>query len=129
MKIPIVIFAQSNLTYISIMRELHGKKIAIVDGYAVNDWIPRDYPDIRGDVFAYIDNMLVVSYYLTKQKTANIKIVGETPYINSQSMAVRKDWPIFAGILQKALDSISESEHASIYQKWVSIRVFLCQCL
>lgn len=73
--------------------------------------------------------MLVVSYYLTKQKTANIKIVGETPYINSQSKAVRKDWPIFAGILQKALDSISESEHASIYQKWVSVRVFLCQCL
>jgi PAS domain S-box-containing protein len=138
MKIPIVIFAQSNVTYISNMQELSGKKIAIVDGYAVNDWIPRDFPDIglvkvknsmegldrmqKGDVFAYIDNMLVVSYYLAKQKTANVKIVGETPYINAQSMAVRKDWPVFMEILQKALDSISESEHASIYQKWVPIR-------
>nr|NJM04239.1 transporter substrate-binding domain-containing protein [Desulfobacula sp.] len=138
MKIPIVIFAQANVTYISNMRELSGKKIAIVDGYAVNDWIPRDFPDIllvkagnsmegldliqKGDVFAYIDNMLVVSYYLAKQKTANVKIVGETPYVNAQSMAVRKDWPVLAEILQKALDSISEAEHAAIYQKWVPIR-------
>jgi len=138
MKIPIVIFAQSNVTYISNMRELAGKKIAIVDGYAVNDWIPRDFPEIelvkvgnsiegldrmqKGDVFAYIDNMLVVSHYLAKQKTANVKIVGETPYINAQSMAVRKDWPVLVEILQKALDSISESEHAAIYQKWVPLR-------
>jgi PAS domain S-box-containing protein len=138
MEIPIVIFTQADITYISGMRELSGKKVAIVDGYAVNDWIPRDFPDIqlvkvktakegidllgKGDVLAYIDNMLVVSYYLAKLKVANVKVAGKTPYVNTQSMAVRKDWPILAAILQKALDSISETEHAEIYRKWVPIR-------
>ena len=138
MKIPIVILTEADVTYVGSMRELAGKKVAVVDGYAVSDWIPRDYPDIRlvrvrnakegldllerGDVFAYIDNMLVVSYYLAKLKAANVKIAGATPYVNAQSMAVRKDWPILAGILQKALDSISKEERDDIYYKWVPIR-------
>ena len=52
----------------------------------------------------------------------NVKIAGETPYINAQCMAVRKDWAPLAGILQKTLDSISETERAAIYYKWVPIR-------
>ncbi len=37
-------------------------------------------------------------------------------------MAVRKDWPVFAEILQKALNSITESERNEIYNRWVPIR-------
>jgi|GEM_PF-693013 len=138
MKIPIAIFAQSDVTYLANMRALAGKKVAVVAGYAVNDWIPKDFPNIRlvrvssardglyllqqGEVFAFIDNMLVVSYYLAKLKVANVKIAGETPYLNAQSMAVRKDWPILVGILQKALDSISQRERDEIYQKWLPLR-------
>ena len=137
MKIPIVIFAQADVTFISHMRELAGKRVAVVDGYAVCEWISRDFPDIQlvkvksvkeglallqhRDVFAYIDNMLVVSYYLAKREVTSVKIAGETPYVNAQSMAVRKDWPILAGILQKALDSISQGERDVIYQKWVPV--------
>ena len=138
MNIPIVIVTRMDVTYIGNMRELSGKKIAVVDGYAVTDWIPRDFPNIelikvrnaeeglevlqRGDAFAFIDNMLVIGYYLAKLKINNLKIAGESPYVNAQSMAVRKDWTILAGILQKTLDSITEQEHAAIYQRWVPIR-------
>ena len=138
MNIPIVIVTRSDVTYIAHMSELAGKKVALVDGYAVTEWIPRDFPDIqlvkvkddeeglevlqRGDAFAFVDNMLVIGYYLAKLKISNLKIAGETPYLNAQSMAVRKDWAVLAGILQKALDSITESERAAIYQKWVPIR-------
>ncbi|MEN6439138.1 MAG: transporter substrate-binding domain-containing protein [Syntrophobacter sp.] len=138
MRTPIVILAQNDVTYISNMRELAGKTVAVVDGYAAGEWIPNDFPDIRlvkvknvkeginllqqGRVFAFIDNMLVASYYLAKLKMSNVKIAGETPYVNDQSMAVRKDWEIFAGILQKAIDSISETERNKIYQKWVPVR-------
>ena len=76
----------------------------------------------RGEVFAVVDNMLVLSYYMTQLGLANLKIAGETPYVNAQSMAVRKDWAILAGILQKALESISEAERSAIYQTWVPVR-------
>jgi two-component system, cell cycle sensor histidine kinase and response regulator CckA len=138
MKIPIVILTGADVTYITSMRNLEGRKVAIVDGYAVSEWIPRDFPGIQlikvntakegiellqnKEVFAFIDNMLVIGYYLAKLKVINVKIAGETPYVNAQSMAVRKDWAILAGILQKSLDSISETERDEIYQKWIPIR-------
>ena len=138
MIVPIVIVTQSNVTYISTMKELAGKKVAVVDGYAVDDWIPKDFPEIRlvrvkttqdglkllqrNEVFAFIDNMLIVGYHHTQLNTINIKIAGETPYVNAQCMAVRKDWAILAGIIQKALDSISDQERNDIYMKWLPIR-------
>jgi PAS domain S-box-containing protein len=66
--------------------------------------------------------MLVAGHYMAQLKLTNIKIAGETPYINTQSMAVRNDWPILADILQKALDSITQTEREEIYFKWVQIR-------
>ena len=138
MTIPIVIVTHTDVTYIGHMRELEGKKVAVVAGYAVTDWIPRDFPDIelvevqnareglerlqQGEVFAFVDNMLVIGYYLAKLKINNLKIAGESPYTNAQSMAVRKDWPLLAEILNKTLDTISETERAEIYRNWVPIR-------
>ena len=138
MKIPIVIVTHSDVTYISSLKELEGKDIAVVDGYAMGEWIAKDFPEINlikvnsaeeglislseGKVFAFIDNMLVTGYYMSKLKLSNLKIAGESPYINAQSMAVRKDWAILARILEKALDSIPEEEKNAIYYKWVPIR-------
>ena len=135
---PIVILTQADVTYVANLSELTGKKIAVVDGYVSSEWIKKDFPDIqlvkvqtvkegiellqKGEVFAFVDNMLVIGYYLAKLKLVNLKIAGWTPYVNAQSMAVRKDWAILAGILQKALDSISESEGAGIYNKWVPLQ-------
>jgi two-component system, cell cycle sensor histidine kinase and response regulator CckA len=136
--IPIVILTRANVTYIGNMRELNGNRVAVVAGYVSGEWMQRDFPEIRlvqvnsvkeglelvqrGDVFAFVDNMLVIGYYLAKLKTVNLKIAGPTPYVNAQCMAVRKDWAILSEILQKALDSVSDAERAQIYQKWVPLR-------
>ena len=138
LKIPIVIATQSDVSYIADISELSHKKVAVVAGYAVEDWVMRDYPEIllvqakstldglqmlqRGEVFAYLDNLLVIGDYQAKLKVTNIKIAGQTPYVNAQCMAVRKDWTPLAGILQKALDSISETERKEIYRKWLPVR-------
>ncbi len=138
MNIPIVIATQMNVTYIANLNELSGRMVAIVEGYAVDDWIPKDFPDIRlvrvkttleglqllqsNEVYAFIDNLLVIGDYQAKMKITNIKIAGQTPYVNAQCMAVRKDWGILAGIIQKALDSVSEAEKNEIYRKWLPIR-------
>ncbi len=138
MSIPIVIATQLDVPYIADMKELYGKKVALVKGYAIDDWITKDLPQINlirtntvleglellqhGEVFAYIDNLLIIGDYQAKMKVTSIKIAGQTPYINAQRMAVRKDWEPLAGILQKALESISETERTAIYRKWLPIR-------
>lgn len=137
MTIPIVIVTRTNVTFIADLRELSGKKVAVVDGYVSGVWISRDFPGIqlvrvrttqealdmlqRGEVFACVENMLVVNYYIAQQNIRDLKISGSTPYNNAQCMAVRKDWATLAGILDKALDSISESERKTIYQRWLPL--------
>jgi diguanylate cyclase (GGDEF)-like protein/PAS domain S-box-containing protein len=139
MRIPLVIVCRNDVAYIGDMRELSGKRIAVVEHYAAYDWIPRDYPDIdmmavatveaglkavqRGEAFALIENMLVVGHYLTQMSLATtLKIAGETPYENAQSMAVRKDWPLLVSILDKALASIPTEQHTAIYRAWLPVR-------
>jgi len=132
---PIVVLTHAGVSYVGDLRELAGKRVAVVDGHATGEWIARDYPEIERvkvvstqegiervvhhEVFAFVDNMLVLSYHLAKTKRPDFKISGTTPYVYVHAMAVRKDWAIFAGILQKALDSISEEERLALYQKWV----------
>lgn len=138
LQVPVVVAAQQNVPYVANLDELAGRRIAVVDGYAVNDWISRDYPRIRlvkvktslqglqqlqrGEVDGYIDSLLSIGYYQAKQGAANVKIAGATPYSNTARMAVRKDWAPLVGILQKALDSISEQERDEIFRRWVPIR-------
>jgi PAS domain S-box-containing protein len=137
-QIPIVILTRSDVPYVPNLHSLAGKKVAVVDGYASIEWIARDHPDVelvkvadvkdgldrlqKGEVFAFVDNMLVVGWFLTKYRMSNLKVAGGTPYVNAQCMAVRKDWAILAGILQKALDAIPEAERTGIYDRWVPIR-------
>jgi PAS domain S-box-containing protein len=138
LSIPIVIFTRTDVPYIATLDELKGKKVAVVDGYAIQEWMALDHPEIvlaavgtpeealdkleRGEIFAYLDNMLVIGHYTAQRRVSNVKIAGQTPYRNDQSMAVRSDWPILAGILQKALDDVSAAERAAIYHRWVPIR-------
>ena len=136
---PIVVLTHVGVSNIGNLRELAGKRIAVVDGHAAGEWIARDYPEIERvkvastqegidrlghhEVFAFVDNMLVLSYFLAKVNRSDLKISGTSPYVYAQSMAVRKDWGILADILQKALDSISEEDRAALYQKWVPVRL------
>ena len=138
LNIPIVIATQQDVTYIADIQQLAGKRVAVVDGYALTEWIPRDFPQIRlvkvktsldglqrlqrGEVDAFIDNFLIIGYQQAKHGFSNLKVAGATPYSNAQRMAVRKDWAPFAGILQKALDSISETERSDIYNRWLPVR-------
>jgi len=137
-KFPIAIFSGPDVPFIGDLKELKGRRVGVVKGYAAQELLAADYPDIwlvpaanaiealeqlsRGEVDAYIGNILVTSYYIGKLGYSHIKVVGETPYRYEQSMGVRKDWPIFASILNKALKAIPESDKSAIYNRWIGVR-------
>ena len=138
LRVPVVIATLSDVTYISDMKELIGKKVALPEGYAVDHWITADWPGInlvrvsnaqvgltmlqQGEVFAFVDSLLIIGDHQAKLKVTNVKIAGQTPYAYPLAMAVRKDWAPLVGILNKAIDSISESERAEIYRRWLPVR-------
>ncbi len=138
LEIPIGIFTRLDVAYIGSLAELAGEKVAVVDGYVAGGWIARDFPAIQlvkvatvedgldllrtHEVSAFVDNLFVAGYYMTALSMSDLKVAGQTRYTNAQCMAVRKDWAPLAGILQKGLDSISATDRAAIYSKWVPVR-------
>ena len=136
--IPSAIFSATNRAYIGGVTGLYGKKVAVAKDYAIHEWLIKEHPQIdllpvkdneaglklvdNGKVFAYVGNLLTTSYYIGKSAKQNIRIVGELPFKFNLSLAVRKDWPELASILQKTLDAIPVNEKENIYQDWISIQ-------
>ncbi len=75
----------------------------------------------RGEVHAFVGDILTTGYRLAQLGYTHIKVAGETPYRNEQRMAVAKDRPLLASILCKALKAITEAERNAIYQRWIAV--------
>ena len=135
---PMVIVTTDKVAYVNGVKDLRNETVAVVRGYATQDLLEKNHPELdlyladnvtdaleklsHGQVYAYIGNIATVSHVIKKEGFTNIKISGETPYTYELSMAVRKDWPEFVPILQKAIDSITEAERDQIYRNWIKLR-------
>jgi polar amino acid transport system substrate-binding protein len=137
LSLPVAIFTRDEVPYIGDLEELYGRKVAAVKGYASAEFLKREHPQINvvevrsisealkqvqsEDVFAYLGSILVANQYIHQEGYADLKISGQTDFTYDLSMAARSDWPIFTGLLQKALDAIDEGERDDIFRKWVAI--------
>jgi polar amino acid transport system substrate-binding protein/two-component system sensor histidine kinase EvgS len=135
---PVVFFAREDMPYIRNISELGDLRVAVVGNYATDEWVSRDFPEMplirvttmaeafhmvsRGEVDVFIGSVLPGNYYLSKHRHRNIKIAGETPYAYKLRMAVRNDWKLFSGILQKALAYLPEDDKTAFYRNWVWVR-------
>ena len=135
---PVVLFGRKEMVYIRNMDELCGLRAAVIQDYATDDWITKNHPAINltrvqnieeafamlknGTIDVFIGNVITGNYYLSKIRNNDIKIVGETPYACHLRMAVRKDWPVFTGILRKAMQTIPEKDATAFYRNWVWLK-------
>ena len=137
--LPTVIFSHEDVSFIGDISELEGEKLAVVSEFALVDYLQRDYPDIElvevegidaalakvseKEVTAFIGPILTTGYYIRQGNYQNIHVAGESPYLVELAMGVRQDWPVFATILQKSLNVMSEEEQNSIAGRWTAIQV------
>ena len=133
---PLVIITRRDFSAIKGRYDIEGRKIALVKGYASHEKIVRDYPKIEpfwyskplyalrsvalGKSDAYIGSQGTSAYLMSKHSITNLKVAAIfDDSLDGQRLAVRKDWPELAAILDKALDTISESERLKILGKWI----------
>jgi len=132
---PIMIFARDDVAYIGDFAQLNGRRVAGVESYAIYELLESQHPEVelvtapsienalrllaKGEVDAFVGNITTTTYYLKKMGLSQIKVVGETPYRHSLTMAVRKDWTLLISILDKALKAIPQDEHNAIQQRWM----------
>lgn len=76
-----------------------------------------------GDYDAMICDMAVAGHYIATAGISNLRVAGVTGYEVRHAIAVRPDQPILAGLLEKALESISPAERKIIEERWIGLQV------
>ncbi|MFZ2658518.1 MAG: transporter substrate-binding domain-containing protein [Victivallales bacterium] len=138
LKMPLVVYTLNSHPYIYDFAKLKGQKVVVQENTLAHEEMAREYPGVylvliektkdafdiltRGEAVAFVDSIATGSYYLAKLGYTNVKVNGQVPYHNDSCMGVRNDWPVAVGILQKALDSISEDERDAINQRWIFVK-------
>lgn len=131
----VIITRKDNFT-IKRRTDIAGKKIALVNNYQYVDRVREEFPSIKiHTVDSFLEGLKAVA---NRQADAAITFTGTGHFLidkhqlndlniaafydhNSanESIAIRKDWPELASILQKGLDSLSSDEKQAIFEKWV----------
>lgn len=132
----LVIVTKQDSTLIKNRNDLGDKKVAVVKGYQYGEQINDEFPTVKrvrvntmldslkevdkGQVDAAILFLGTANYLQAKHQLTNLRIAAFYDRNSAnESIAVRKDWPILLGILQKGLDSLTEDEVQKVFAKWV----------
>ncbi|KAF1080771.1 MAG: hypothetical protein GQF41_2585 [Candidatus Rifleibacterium amylolyticum] len=136
---PVVIIGAQNLGSGLTIKDLAGKKVAVVSGFAtesymrsfqnngINIVLVKDVSEgLRsvafGQVDAFIENLAVASYYISQHGISNLKVAGITDYIFEWRIAVSRKYPLLFSSIQKALDNIAPEELAAVNGKWITLK-------
>lgn len=138
LSLPIGIFTRRDALYIGDIKELAGKRVAVVSGHFSEDILKAERPELdlvsvettekalrmlsQGQVHAFVGSTMTTEYYLGELELDNVRMAGETPYRYQLSMGIRGDWPGFEPIINEALRTMPENEKNAIYTKWISMR-------
>ena len=114
--------------------DLYNKKVAVVQGSAIEQYIKMNYPKIitlhttsewdslqkllHKKVNYTVIEPVRASYYMGKHNIDNLYIAGDFPYDYKLRIATRRDLPILSIILNKGLDHISPAEKKALALKW-----------
>jgi PAS domain S-box-containing protein len=136
---PLVIITKTDSPFIGGPGDLHDKTVAFIKGAAAYDWIGQGDSKIipyfvetpadalkavsLGHADAHIDNLAAATYLIRKHGLANLKIAA--PAFNENYdlyIAVRKDWPELASIINKILAAMTPQQHSEIRNRWLSVK-------
>jgi PAS domain S-box-containing protein len=124
---------------ITSIADLKNKKIAVVNSFAIQEYLLKKYPGYSiipvfdnviglrtvstGQADAFICQQAVATYYIETEGISNLEIVGEIDYSNELAIASRKNLDTLNAILSKAVNSITKKEKQNIYSRWLSYEV------
>jgi serine phosphatase RsbU (regulator of sigma subunit)/ABC-type amino acid transport substrate-binding protein len=136
--IPAVIYTRSDFPYVGRLRDLLGRRVTTIRGYAITEFLREQYPELEllecetpleclrhvavGQADAFVGSLAVGVYHVRKYNLANLKVAApaEVPPLELR-FGVRKDWQALTGLINKALATITPEEHTAIQQRWVTV--------
>ena len=135
LEFPIAIFAPVQTPLINQLSTLHGQRVIVIEGHAIQRWLQADHPDIQlvpvsdartavralaqGQGEALIGNLFAISQAIAHEQLFQLRVAGQTPYRYRLAMAVRPDWQPLLAILEQALAAIPPAEREAIQSRWL----------
>lgn len=136
--LPNVLVSRVEQPFINNFAILNNKKIGMVKGYALQDFVREKYPNIivvdvdnikagldkvaKGELYGFIEGLDSVGYYLQKEYLGKIKVSGKFDKRKELGIAVRNDHPLLLAIFNKLINNLSQIEIDKITDKSPSVR-------
>ncbi len=136
---PIIIVSDDKNGFIGNLNRLNSKKVAVEASYYVGEMLEKNYPNIeifpvksvqdalllvsKNEVNAYVGDAAAVNYAMRKNGLFNLKFAGETEYHSIHRMAAIKQHPELVSLLDKVLNSLTESQRGDIENRWMSLKI------
>lgn len=133
---PTVVVSRDSQGQIWDLGELGGKRLALLQGHFLGPRIRAAYPEIRqipvahqvdaleaiihGQADIAIGNLHAINSLIQQRYLGKLFIAGHIPDgDNELYLAVHRDLPVLASILQRALDSLSPQQIALARNRWL----------
>ena len=116
---------------------MKGWSVAVSEGSAVHEFLRREFAYLGlhpvqdeltglmkvslGEVDAMVVEISRASYYIEKAGILNLRVAGSAGLLYQLRFAVRSDWPVLCGILDKGLSSITVEERREIGRRWIIV--------
>jgi two-component system sensor histidine kinase EvgS len=131
---PVVIVMRDSEEYVDNLKNIRHRKLAVIKDYGYNPAIFSAYPDIEffevenikqgltavstGKIDALLCTLAHASFHIADEGINNVRIVGKTEFLTQLGLGVRKDYAPLVPLLNRALDSIDQSERQRIADHW-----------
>ena len=137
LKVSVAVATKEDTPYISDLRQLHNKTVAIVKGYAFREFVRLHYPNLRivevnnmqegidrvisGEIYGYVDALPVIVRELQGKYVNILKVLDVLQNRWELSIGVRSDDMMLYEIMQKVANSVDEQTQLQILNKYMPV--------
>jgi len=134
--LPYVLVTTMEKPFIENIDHLHGEKIGVVKGYEIENRLKKLYPELNivavasirdglkkvenGQLYGYIDNLVVATSYIQKEYAGSLKVSSRLNEKDELRVAVRNDDVVLYEVFEKLVAQIDEATMQKSYNRWVS---------